>query len=165
MPSGYRLIIGSPAATTLYMQRLLVRLAVHGRVRWLMCGNFFNIQRLIYDVALQAGATYYEVLENNIAISRAETCYQVIGLLRKSEAAKTPTFISDLLVQFYDEKIHDDEAIELFDEGIQLINQLSLAGPVIVSASGSTERSQLYTMLLHNADRITRIGGDANHGS
>ena len=165
MSSGFRLLIGSPAVTSMHMHRLLVRLAVRGRVRWLICGNYLDLQRLIYAVALRAGDSYYDILKNNILLSRAETCYQVVALLRKTEAAKTPTFVSDLLVQFYDEKVLEDEATELFSEGIQALKQLSQAGPVIVSASGGAERSQLYTTLLQNADRIIQITGEANHGS
>ena len=165
MSNGYCLIIGSPAAVTTRLHRLLVGLAVRSRVRWLICGNFLDLQRLIYDVALRAGGSYYNILENNIVISRAETCYQIIALLRKTEAAETPTFVSDLLLHFYDEKVHDDEATELLSEGIQTLKQLSQAGPVIVSASGNTERSQLYTTLLQNAERITRFSGDAHYGS
>jgi hypothetical protein len=165
MPSGLRLLIGSPAATTTHLYRLLVRLAVCGRVRWLICGNYIDLQRLIYAVALRAGGRYYDILENNIAISRAETCYQVVALLRKTEAARTPTFVSDLLLHFYDEKVHDDEAAELFSEGIQALKQLSQEGPVIVSASSSAERTQLYTTLLQNANRISRFSGGAWYGT
>jgi hypothetical protein len=164
MSSGFRLLIGSSAVTTMHLHRLLVRLAVCGRIRWLICGNYLDLQRLIYAVALRAGDSYYDILENNIVISRAETCYQVVALLRKTEPARTPTFVSDLLVHFYDEKVHDDEATELFGESIQALKQLSQAGPVIVSASGSTGRSQLYAALLQNAGR-TRFSGDAYHGS
>ncbi len=165
MSNGFRLITGSPAVTTMHLHRLLVRLAVRSRVRWLICGNYLDLQRLIYAVALRAGGSYYDILENNIVISRAETCYQVVALLRKTEAAKTPTFVSDLLVQFYDEKVHDDEATELFSEGIQALKQLSQTGPVIVSASGSTERPQFYTTLLQNAGRITQFSGELYYGS
>jgi methionine salvage enolase-phosphatase E1 len=165
MSSGFRLITGSPAVTTMHMRRLLVRLAVRGPIRWLVCGNYLDLQRLIYEVVQRAKESYYYVLENNIAIARAETCYQVVALLRKTEAAETPTFVSDLLLHFYDEGVHDDEAAELFIEGVQALKQLSQGGPVIVSASGSTERSQLYTMLLQNADRITQFSGDTHYGS
>ena len=166
MLSGFRLLIGSPAVTTTYLRRYLVRLAVRVPIRWLVCGNYLDLQRLIYAVALQAGDSYYDILENNIVISRAETCYQVVALLCKTQAAKTPTFISDLLVNFYDEKVRDDEATELFSEGIQTLKQLSRTGPVIVSASaGTTGRTQLYTMLRQNAGRIIQFSGDAYHGS
>jgi hypothetical protein len=134
------------------------------RLEAALCGNYLDLQRLIYDVVQQAKESYYDVLENNIAIARAETCYQVVALLRKTEAAEIPTFVSDLLLHFYDEGVHDDEAAELFIEGIQALKQLSQGGPVIVSASGSTERPQFYTTLLQNADRITQFSGDTYYG-
>jgi hypothetical protein len=164
MSSAYRLISGSPADTTLYLRRCLVRLAVRGPVRWLLCGNYLDLQQLNYAVARQAGANYHRVLENNIAMSRAETCYQAVALLRKTQAATTPTFVSDLLLHFYDDKVRDDEASELFIQGVLALKQLSQAGPVIVSASPSTERTQLYAMLHQNAGRITQLVGGFKYG-
>jgi hypothetical protein len=165
MSSKFRLIAGSPAVTTTYMRRYLVRLAVRAPIRWLICGNYLDLQRLIYAVAQQARESYYHVLENNIAISRAETCYQVVALLRKTKAAGTPTFVSDLLLHFYDNKVREAEATELFFQGVQALRQLSRAGPVIVSASAGTGRTQLYPLLFQNADRITRLSGGYEHGS
>jgi len=165
MPNGFHLITGSSAATTLHMRRYLVRLAVCAPIRWLICGNYLDLQGLIYAVAQRAGENYYRVLDDNIAISRAETCYQVVALLRKTKAARTPTFISDLLLHFYDNKIRDDEAAELFIQVVQALKQLNRGGPVIVSASAGTERTQLYTMLHQNASRITQFSGGPYYGS
>jgi hypothetical protein len=164
MSSGYRLLVGSPAVTTMHLHRLLVRLAVGGRVRWLMCGNYVDLQRLIYDVAQRAGSRYYDALKSNIVISRAETCYQVASLLRKTEPSKTPTFVSDLLLHFYDEKVREGEATELLAESIQALKRLCQKGPVIVSASGNGQRAQLYATLIQSADRIVRLQEVHNMG-
>jgi hypothetical protein len=147
------------------MRRCLVRLAVRLPIRWLICGNYLDLQALIYDVARRAGGDYYRVLEHNIAISRAETCYQVVALLRKTKPSASPTFVTDLLLHFYDTKVRDDEASDLFIQGILALKGLSQAGPVIVSASPAAERTQLYAMLFHNAGRITRLDERVNHGS
>jgi hypothetical protein len=147
------------------MRRCLVRLAVRLPIRWLICGNYLDLQALIYDVARRAGGDYYRVLEHNIAISRAETCYQVVALLRKTKPSASPTFVTDLLLHFYDTKVREDEASDLFIQGILALKGLSQAGPVIVSASPAAERTQLYAMLFHNADRITRLDERVNHGS
>ena len=165
MPGKFRLVSGPPALTTAYMRRCLVRLAVCAPIRWLICGNYLDLQLLIYDVARSAGGDYYHVLEDNIAISRAETCYQVVALLRKTQAAAAPTFVTDLLLHFYDDKVRDDEASELFIQGILALKGLAQAGPIIVSASPGTERTQLYVMLFHNADRVTRLSGGYDYGS
>jgi hypothetical protein len=165
MSSGFHLLSGSPALTTMHLQRTLVRLAVHGRIRWLVCGNYLDLQRLIYAVAVHAGANYHGVLENNIAIARAETCHQIAALLRKTEAAETPTFVSDLLLHFQDEKVRDNEAGELFFESLQALKQLSQGGPVIVSASGGGKRPQFHSALLQHAKRIIQFGEEAQHGS
>ncbi len=165
MQSNFRLISGPPALTTAYMRRYLVRLAVRAPIRWLICGNYLDLQLLIYAVARSAGGNYYHVLEDHIAISRAETCYQVTALLRKTQPAATPTFVTDLLLHFYDDKVRDDEASELFLQGILALKELGQAGPLIVSASPGSERTQLYAMLFHNADRVTRLNGGYSHGS
>lgn len=165
MSSGFHLLSGSPALTTIHLQRSLVRLAVHGRIRWLVCGNYLDLQRLIYAVTVRAGANYLDVLENNIAMARAETCHQVAALLRKTNPAETPTFVSDLLLHFQDEKVRDNEATGLFFESLQTLKQLSRGGPVMVSAFEGAKRPQFHTALLQNAKRIIRFGGEAQHGS
>lgn len=165
MPNGFRLITGSPAATTLHMRRCLVRLAVWAPVRWLVCGNYLDLQRLIYAVVQRAGENYYRVLDDNIVMSRAETCYQVVALLCKTKAAATPTFVSDLLLHFYDAKVRDEEAAGLFTQAVQALKQLSRGGPVIVSASPGVGRPQLYALLHKNAGRITQFSGDITYGS
>ncbi len=165
MSSSFRLLIGSPVATGVYLRRAMVRLAVCAPVRWLVCGSQIDLQQLIYAVAQRAGANYYHVLENNIAISRAETCYQVVALLNKVKAAPIPTFITDLLVHFYDEKVREEEATELFGEGLLALKRLSLADPVVVSACAGSERTQLPGMLLQNAGRITQFGEGSRHGA
>jgi hypothetical protein len=165
MSKGFCLISGSPADTALYMHRLLVRMAIHGPVRWLMCERYVDLQRLIYDVVLRAGEDYYSVLETNIAIIRAETCYQVVAALRKIEPARTPIFISNPLMYFYDEKIRETEATELFIDSVQSLNLLSQAGPVIVSGSSNAGRPQFYATLLQNARRVSYLNGGGCNGS
>ncbi len=165
MPNNLRLIAGPPALTTACMRRYLVRLAVRAPIRWLICGNYLDLQLLIYDVARRAGGDYYRVLKDNIAISHAETCYQVVALLRKTRPSPTPTFVTDLLLHFYDDKVRDDEVSELFIQGILALRDLGQAGPVLVSASPGSQRTQLYAMLFHNADRVTRLEGGSDHGS
>jgi hypothetical protein len=162
--SGFCLITGSPADTTMHMRRLLVRLAVRSPIQWLTCGNYYDLQRLIYDVALRAGKNYYNVLENNIGICRAETCYQVVALLCKTKAAETPILISDLLMHFYDENVRADEAKELFIDGMQALKKLSRKGLVIVSAFDNSKRSQFFAELRQNAGRVIQFRGD-HYGS
>jgi hypothetical protein len=165
MSSTYRLVAGPPALASAYMHRYLVRLAVRTPIRWLLCGNQLDLQGLIYDVVRHAGGNYYQVLENNIAISRAETCYQVVALLHKTQASGAPVFVTDLLLHFYDDKVRDGEATGLFTQGIQALKRLSQAGPLIVSASPGTERTQLHAILFQNAGRITRLSAGYEHGS
>ncbi len=164
MARGFRFITGSPVLLPLHMNRLMIRLAVRQPIRWLMCGDFVNLQSLIYGIAQRDGENYHAILKN-ILIARAETCYQVVALLRKTKATCVPTFISDLLLHFYTDDIHTSEVKRLFAESLRALNQISQEGPVIVSASGRMENPQLHHLLCQNAGRVTRLGGDACHGS
>jgi hypothetical protein len=165
MSNTYRLVTGPPELTSAYMRRCLVRLAVHAPIRWLLCGNYLDLQSLIYAVAQRAGKHYYRVLQENIAISRAETCYQVVALLQKTRPGREPIFITDLLLQFYTNQVRDDEASSLFLQGLLALKELGRAAPVIVSASPGAERTQLFTALFQNAGRVTRLSGEVEHGS
>jgi hypothetical protein len=157
MSNGFRLITGSRPLTTVYMQQLLVRLAVRGPVRWLMCGKYVDLQSIFYGVVQQAKEDYQAVLKKNIIVARAETCYGVVALLRKTEAAQTPTIITDMLLSFYDDGVREDEAIELLNEGLGALKQLSRGGPVIVSASSHNERAQLFASLSQEAKDTSTI--------
>jgi hypothetical protein len=141
----------------MHLRRLLVRLAVHGPVRWVMCGNYVDLQQIIYAVTRKTGSSYYETLKNNILISRAETCYQISSLLRKTNPAQTPTVVSDFLLRFQDEKVPEADAANSLGESIQSLNHLCQTGPVIVSTSASELRPQLLDTLVKNAGQITQL--------
>jgi hypothetical protein len=141
----------------MHLHRLLVRLAVHGPVRWVMCGNYVDLQQIIYDVAQRTGSNYDETLKKNIVISRAETCYQISALLQKTNPVKTPTVVSDFLLRFLDEKVPEADAAKLLGESIQSLNRLCQTGPVIVSTSASELRPQLLDTLVKNAGQITQL--------
>lgn len=157
MPNTYRLVTGAHALTTAHMRSCLARQAVRTPILWLICGNFVDLQLLIYEVARRAGGEYYRVMKDHIAISRAETCYQVAALLRKTRASGTPIFVTDLLLHFYDTKVRDEEAAGLFMQSLLALKELCKSAPVIVSASPGTERTELYALLFQHAGRLTRL--------
>jgi len=59
-----------------------------GSIQWLACGHFVDLQLLIYEAARRCGGGYYAVVKNNISICRAETCYQVVSVLRRRTGAR-----------------------------------------------------------------------------
>jgi hypothetical protein len=154
--NGFHLLVGSPAVVSLHARRLLVRLAARQPVRWLMCDNYVDLQPLFYDVVQRAGRNYADILQKNIIISRAETCYQVVALLRKTEPAGIPTIVTNMLPRFYDEQVPEKEAAEILGDTILALKRLSQAGPVGVTAFSGNQRPELYTELVENAGRITR---------
>jgi hypothetical protein len=136
---------------------MLVRLAVRQRVQWLACGNFIDLQLLIYEVAARAGGDYYHVVKNNIRICRAETCYQVAGALRRTRADGGAVIVSDLLRHFAGENVKAQEAQEQFWEALHALKELSRGGGVAVSASDKPEVQALFSELRRSAGRFILI--------
>ncbi len=165
MSNGFRLVSGPTSFTSNHMTRLLVRLAIHGPVRWIACGHFMDLQSLIYQVALRGGSRTYAILQENIAIARAETCYQVAAALRRTGPGGSPTLVSDLLVPFSDVKLKDEEALVLLKEGLEVLDEMSTAGPVMVSAANTSGRPSLQKILHERARRIVQAPEEEWYGA
>jgi hypothetical protein len=177
MQSGYCLISGASSQAASYVRRMLVRLAAAGgstrnscswyarsgldarpgSIQWLACGHFVDLQLLIYEAARRCGGGYYNVVKNNISICRAETCYQVVSVLRKTRTDGGTVIISDLLRHFYGENVKPEEAQELFYESLHALRELSRGGGVAVSAADTPEVHALFTELRRNAGRFIQL--------
>jgi len=153
--SGFRLVVGPHSFVARHMHHLTVDYALKGPLRLLICGNYLDLSGLSYDLARQT-QRYYDILENDIMLSRAETCYQVAGVLQRLEASSMPTLITDLLTGFYDEGVHDHEVDDLLFETIQALRRLSRAGAVVVSSSPDAKRSRLFNALMQAAGMVER---------
>lgn len=151
--SEFRLVLGSPAFIAKRMHNLTVAYALEGPLRLLVCGHYIDLHGLSYDLARRT-PRYYYILENDLMLARAETCYQVVGLLQRLEASSTPTLVTDLLTSFYDQGVHEQEVDALLFESIQALRRLSRAGVVVVSSPPDDQRARLFKALRQAAGKV-----------
>ena len=152
----FYLITGSRAITYHRMQALVVQGALRGRVRLLIAGNRFGVYDIAYQLATMTG-DYWDILENQISLSRAETYYQVVELLRVARTSPTLTLVSDLLVTFEDESVPEMEIDQLLFEAILALRRMRDEAPVVVSAHPGQERPRLFNALAKAADEIEHL--------
>ena len=149
------LISGQRHYTYQRMHALIVELALAGSVKLLIGGNRYDHYGINY--ALAAATPYYErILGENIHLSRAETCYQMIELLNQTQADQTPSLVLDMLAPFHDESVPEREINQLLFEVILELRRLSREAAVVVSAHPGENRSQLLKVLENAAGRVER---------
>ncbi len=129
---------------------LAARLALHGQVYLLDCGNrsnMYHVARALRPLTRDPAAAL-----KNIRLSRAFTCYQVFSLLGKVQlCAGVPVLILDFLSTFLDESVQAEECAFLFEKTLKRVLRVSQFAPVVVSVkpllSISAERVGLLTQL------------------
>ncbi|MGD8457579.1 MAG: hypothetical protein PVF83_14445 [Anaerolineales bacterium] len=134
----------------------MVEAALQGPVRALLGGNRFSFYDIAYALAAET-RRYEDILRNNITLSRAETCYQVVELLLETPTSATLTLVSDLLASFYDEGVPEGEIDQLLFESVLQLSRLSSQAPVVVSAYGKENRPRLLKALENKADEVFRL--------
>jgi hypothetical protein len=140
------LISGQRNATYQQMHALIVELALADPVKILIGGNRYDHYGINY--ALAAATSHYEyILDNHIRLSRAETCYQIVELLKQTSADQTPCLVLDLLEPFHDESIPEREINQLLFEAILELRRLSQGATVTVSAHAGKNRPRLLKAL------------------
>lgn len=149
------LVCGSRRFTGLRLRDLVVEYALQGAVRVLIGGNRFGVHEIAYALAAQT-EQYYEILENNISLARAETCYQMAGLLKSTPVSATPTLVSDFLSPFYEEGMAEKEVDELLFESFAELRRLSKHTPLVITASIDEKRKRLLHALEKTVDVIER---------
>jgi len=129
---------------------LAARLALHGQVYLLDCGNrsnMYHVARALRPLTRDPAAAL-----KNIRLSRAFTCYQVFALLGKVQLCTgVPVLILDFLSTFLDESVQAEECTFLFEKTLMRVLRVSQFAPVVVSVkpllSISAERVGLLTQL------------------
>ncbi|MCB2194185.1 MAG: hypothetical protein KQI62_21605, partial [Deltaproteobacteria bacterium] len=127
--------------------------ALHKSVRVLLGGNHFPIYQITYALAAQTG-DYFAILQEGITLSRAETGYQIVELLRQTENAPTTTLISDMLTPLMDDSLKEKEAGELLFESILELRRLAKFGQVYISAHTPQPRPHLLLALTRAAGAV-----------
>jgi hypothetical protein len=155
-PGSILLLTGARAPLQQHMYHLIVQSALAGPVKLLVGANRYDHYGIIYALARLTG-DYESILAENIRLSRAETCYQMVELLAQTEADEACTLAMDPLKTFYDEGVPEREVHQLLFESILHLRRLSKPAPLVVSAGPSAKRPYLYQALAKAADRIEQV--------
>jgi hypothetical protein len=147
------LISGQRNSSYQRMHALIVELALADPVKVLIGGNRYDHYGINY--ALAAATSHYEyILDAHIRLSRAETCYQMVELLKQTPADQTPCLVLDLLAPFHDESVPEQELDQLLFEAILELRRLSQAALVTVSAHAGKNRPRLLKVLENAFDQV-----------
>ena len=149
-PGRVYLVTGPRSKTQELMHELTVELAVRGAVTCLVSGNRFAVDDLTLSLYDRTD-NLYKALET-VYLSRAFTCYQMVELLRTTEAVSRPILVMDMLTTFSDESVDDAEADRLLRVCRRELKRLSSRAPVVVSAHAQPNREWLLEDLAIYAD-------------
>ena len=111
----------------------VVEMALMGGVRVVDGGNAFDayhIARLVRNHTHLVRETLDQIL-----ISRAFTCYQVVALLGEMLADNRPVLVLDLLSTFNDESVKEGERQRLLEVTMGHLERLKQHAPVLVFTS------------------------------
>lgn len=151
--SHITLVTGQRSHTYQRMQALIVELALVNPVKVLIGGNRYDHYGINY--ALAAATSHYEyILDAHIRLSRAETCYQMVELLKRTPADQTPSLVLDLLAPFQDKSVPEREINQLLFEAILELRRLSQGAMVTVSANVGKNRPRLLKVLENVFDQV-----------
>jgi hypothetical protein len=132
------------------MQELVDRFAMQEAVQVIVGGNWISFDGLPLLLGERAGSLY-EILDN-ISVSRAETCYQMVDTLQALQPSAAPLIITDMLTSFYEKDLTEQEVGMLLKKCLDRIKYLSLFAPVLIDADGDAARPQLLARLEDCAD-------------
>lgn len=153
LPNELMVVYGRHAGASRLLD-LAARLALHGQVYLLDCGNrsnMYHVARALRPLTRDPAAAL-----KNIRLSRAFTCYQVLALLGKVQLfTGIPVLVLDFLSTFLDESVQAEECAFLFEKTLIRVLRVSQFAPVVVSVkpllSISAERAGLLTQLKERA--------------
>jgi len=166
LPNDLMVVYGVHAGASRLLD-LAARLALHGQVYLLDCGNrsnMYHVARALRPLTRDPASAL-----KNIHLSRAFTCYQAFALLGKVQLyTGIPVLVLDFLSTFLDESVHAEECAFLFEKTLKRVLRVSQFVPVVVSVkpllSISAERAGLLTQLkeqaVHFWEEVPEISAD-----
>jgi len=126
------LAIGAKALSERMLQ-LISALALRQTVTVLDCGNRSNM----YTVAklIRPYTSDPVSVMNNIRLSRAFTCYQVLAMIQATakNPPREPLVLLDLLATFLDEDVELKDSQRLLSHSLDLLESMSHFAPVVIS--------------------------------
>ena len=132
LPSKRFLAIGAHALSERMLQ-LISALALRQHVTVLDCGNRSNM----YAVAklIRPYTSDPVCVMNNIRLSRAFTCYQVLAMIQATakNPPREPLVLLDLLATFLDEDVELKDSQRLLTHSLSLLAEMSHFAPVVIS--------------------------------
>ncbi len=133
LPAQLLLVLGQHAVSE-KMLELVAMLSLRQRVTVLDCGNRSNMYAVARLIRPHTADPVRAM--NNIRLSRAFTCYQVLAMLEAVSGTpkENPLVILDLLATFLDEDVELKECERLLSRSILCLKKLSQFAPVIISA-------------------------------
>jgi hypothetical protein len=143
----FYLLTGPSKHTHRRMIELTVNGLLSGLVRCLIAGNRLGYIQIADALSQITPHHYYYLLEQHLALSRAETIFPLIQILRDTPATEGLVLISDLPVPFEDEATTEAVTTELFYEAIHHLKRLAEKAPVVVIAHPGRRRPDLFTAL------------------
>jgi hypothetical protein len=149
-PGSIYLFQGERKVLRSAMQELVDRFAMQEAVQVIVGGNWISFDGLPLLLGERAGSLY-EILDN-ISVSRAETCYQMVDTLQAMQPSAAPLIITDMLASFYEKDLTEQEVGMLLKKCLDRIKYLSLFAPVLIDADGDAARPQLMARLEDCAD-------------
>jgi hypothetical protein len=158
-PSKILLIVGNGKTVWPDSQRIADALGMEGALRLILGSNRYSLNYLPVQVASRQ-IDIYKVL-NQIQVSRAETCYQMLDVLETTQASQTPLMIVELLSTFYDVNLSDKEVDGILSRCLVEIHRLG-RGPLLITADNDARRPGLMEKLLNSADFLLEMVPDAN---
>jgi len=133
LQTGTFTLVTAPSAARQQMLLLAARLAVLTPLVVLDAGNSFNALQIARLLRRWKSSAEVHIILNQILISRAFTCYQVVQLLAQKHAAETPILLLDMLSTFHDENISLAERQLLLKKCLAKLGELRITNPLIVS--------------------------------
>jgi hypothetical protein len=111
---------------------LIAQLALSGPLQVLDGGNCFDAYTIARSIRRETHQLNSVLAQLHIA--RAFTCYQVVALLARKQAAPVPLLVLDLLATFYDENVPLKERFRLLEQAISDLKRLAALAPLVISA-------------------------------
>lgn len=153
-------LVVAPRGVIQTLMSMIATLAQRGRVIVVDGGNCFDGYALAR--ALRRSTHQVQTALNQVLLSRAFTCYQMVAMLAELPVDGTPVIVLDMLSTFLDENVHFSKRQRLLANGLNLLRQISTGAPVAIwartrSSPVGDEDRQLLLPLLETAHDIWEL--------
>lgn len=156
LPPKCFLAIGAKALSERMLQ-LISALALRQTVTVLDCGNRSNM----YTVAklIRPYTSDPVSVMNNIRLSRAFTCYQVLAMIQATakNPPREPLVLLDLLATFLDEDVELKDSQRLLSHSLDLLESMSHFAPVVISTRQVPAIAENRTILLEQLKESVEV--------